>query len=241
MVIRRDNAGGDLASAVPAAAERPEASPAADAATPADRWRQALLDLTTDEQAAAAWRRERYAFAHRLGTALTAAAGTRPALSGSVLYGVWLAWGLLYVGQTGEAQRRLRDLAVGESHHLANTYPPEIWSRVAVIAWSQLPAAAPAIERLSEPVTGLALEHRFQATFHPLANASRRTPAGGWRSVDWAHSHSRGSRAAREIDELFFCVKTAWDAAEAWADGTDHALPEACRVVFPADLLQPTS
>ena len=101
--------------------------------TPADRWRQALLELTADEQAAAGWRRRRYAFAHRLGTALVAGEGTRPAVTGSVLYGVWLPWGLIYVGQTGEAQRRLRDLAVGESHHLANTYPPEIWSRVAVI------------------------------------------------------------------------------------------------------------
>jgi hypothetical protein len=202
------------------------------------RWRQALLDLTSDEQAAAAWRSERYVFAHRLGTALTASVGARPAISGSVLYGVWLAWGLLYVGQTGEAERRLRDLAVGESHHLANTYPPEIWSRVAVIAWPQLPAAASAIERLSEPVTALALEHRLQATLRPLANASRRTPAGGWRSVDWARSGSRGSRAAHDIDELFSDVKRAWDGAEAWADRPNDALPQACRVVFPADLLR---
>lgn len=237
-VIRPDNARDDLASAARGAAERPVATAGANAASPADRWRQALLDLTANEQAAAAWRRERYAFAHCLGSALTAGTGTRPALNGSVLYGVWLAWGLLYIGQTSEVQRRLRDLAVGESHHLANTYPPEIWSRVVVIAWPQLPAAAPAIERLSEPVVGLALEHRLQAMFHPLANASRRTPTGGWRRVDWSGSRSRGSDAAGEIDELFSCVKTAWDAAEAWAGERDDALPDACRVVFLAGLLQ---
>jgi hypothetical protein len=128
-------------------------------------------------------------------------------------------------------------LAVGESHHLGNTFPPEIWSRVVVIEWPRLHAASAAIKRLSEPVVGLALEHRFQALLSPLANASRRTAAGGWRSVDWAGSRSRGSRAAVEIDQLFLSVRAVWDLAEAWdADGGD-GLPEACRVVFPADLL----
>jgi hypothetical protein len=205
--------------------------------TPADRWRQALLELTTDEQAAAEWRRRRYAFAHRLGTALVAGEGERAGITGSVLYGVWLTWGLIYVGQTGEAQRRLRDLAVGESHHLANTYPPEIWSRVAVIEWPRLPAASAAIGLHSEPVAGLALEHRLQSMLHPLANASRRTPEGGWRSVDWVGSRSRGARAAREIDELFALVWAAWQAVERWTATGDELLPAACHVVFPGDLL----
>jgi len=205
--------------------------------TPADRWRQALLELTANKQAAAEWRRRRYAFAHRLGTALTAGEGTDPGITGSVLYGVWLTWGLIYVGQTGEAQRRLRDLAVGESHHLANTYPPEIWSRVAVIEWPRLSAASAAIGLHSEPVAGLALEHRLQSVLHPLANASRRTPEGGWRSVDWAGSRSRGARAAREIDELFASVLAAWQVVERWTAAGDELLPAACHVVFPGDLL----
>jgi hypothetical protein len=205
--------------------------------TPAYRWRQALLELTADEQAAADWRRRRYTFAHRLGTALVAGEGTRPAIAGSVLYGVWLTWGLIYVGQTGEAQRRLRDLAVGESHHLANTYPPEVWSRVAVIEWPQLSAASAAIRLHSEPVVGLALEHRLQLTLRPLANTSRRTPKGGWRSVDWVGSRSRGARAAHEIDELFASVWAAWQAVERWTATGDELLPTACHVVFPGDLL----
>lgn len=126
-----------------------------DASAPADRWRQSLLELTGNETAASDWRRNRYAFAHRLGAALAGGEGTNPGTSGSVLYGIWLNWGLIYVGQTGEAQRRLRDLAVGESHHLANTFPPEIWSRVVVIEWPRLQAASAVIERSSAPVVGL--------------------------------------------------------------------------------------
>jgi hypothetical protein len=127
--------------------------------------------------------RARYAFAHRLGTALTGGGISAFTISGSVVYGVWLNWGLVYVGQTGEAQRRLRDLPVGESHHLANTFRPEIWSRVIVVEWPRLATARAAIERLSEPIVGLALEHRLQASVTPLANASRRKPDGDWTAV----------------------------------------------------------
>lgn len=207
------------------------------ASAAANRWRHALLELTVNEKAASSWRRDRYAFAHRLGATLAGGDATIPRISGFVLYGVWLNWGLVHVGQTGEAQRRLRDLAVGESHHLANTFPPEIWSRVVVIEWPRLQAADAVIERLSEPVVGLALEHRLQASLSPLANASRRTAEGGWRSVDWATSSSRGARASGEIDEFFESVRMVWDLAEAWEPGGRSALPDGCRAVFPADLL----
>jgi hypothetical protein len=60
-------------------------------------------------------------------------------VTGDVLYGVYIAGGgLLYVGQTHDAWRRLRDLPVGESHHLATTVPPETWERVAVVQWPEL-------------------------------------------------------------------------------------------------------
>ncbi len=188
-------------------------SVAADSLAAIDMWRQSLLELTSTEEAAYAWRQHRYAFAHRLGMALVG--GDRSALptSGSVVYGVWLNWGLIYVGQTGEAQRRLRDLPVGESHHLANTFPPEIWSRVIVIEWPQLTTARATIERLSEPIVGLALEHRLQASLTPLANASRRKPDGGWRAVTWSKSQSRAARAAMEIDELYESVMVVWTSA----------------------------
>jgi hypothetical protein len=201
-----------------------------------DRWRQSLLELTSTEEAARAWRRSRYEFAYRLGMEL-AGGGESSAITGSVVYGVWLNWGLIYVGQSGEAQRRLRDLAIGESHHLGNTFPPEIWSRVIVIEWPQLSGAAAAIERLSEPLVGEALEHRLQASLKPLVNASRRKADGGWRMVEWSSSRSRGALAATGIDELFVSVMRAWNlAATCQPDGRD-ALPRACRVVFPASLL----
>jgi hypothetical protein len=208
-----------------------------DSSAPRDRWRQSLLELTSTEEAAHAWRRNRYEFAYRLGMELAGGGGSTSAITGSVVYGVWLNWGLIYVGQSGEAQRRLRDLAIGESHHLGNTFPPEIWSRVIVIEWPQLSGAAAAIERLSEPIVGLALEHRLQASLNPLANASRRMADGGWRIVKWSSSRSRGARAATGIDELFVSVMTAWNLAATCQPDDRDALPRACRVVFPASLL----
>jgi hypothetical protein len=72
---------------------------------------------------------------------------------------------------------------------------------------------------------------------HPLANASRRTPGGGWRSVDWAGSRSLGARAAQEIDELFASVWAAWQVVDRWTPAENALLPPACHVVFPGELL----
>ncbi|MCP2258357.1 hypothetical protein LX15_002051 [Streptoalloteichus tenebrarius] len=155
-------------------------------------------------------------------------------MRGHAVYGVWLDWGLLYVGQTSEAERRLRDLAVGESHHLANTFPPEIWHRVVVVAWPRLPEAGPLVERFGADEVGLGLEHRLQSWLEPLANGSRRRPDGGWREVDWATSRSRGARVGRQIDSLFEAVRRVWrEASEA---GSSTA-SEVYRVVFPGELL----
>ena len=56
-----------------------------------------------------------------------------------IVSGVYLpGTGLCYVGQTQEARRRLRDLPIGESHHLAMTAPPELWTRVIVVQWAEL-------------------------------------------------------------------------------------------------------
>lgn len=90
------------------------------------RWLTSLQELTSSPDEARRWRERRYSFAYRLGQMLVAESETRGAGAGPIIYGVWLSWGLLYVGQTTKASRRLRDLPVGESHHLANTFPPEI-------------------------------------------------------------------------------------------------------------------
>ncbi|MFJ5992230.1 hypothetical protein [Lentzea sp. NPDC092896] len=197
---------------------------------PFDRWWHAMRDVAATEDTARAWREHRYTFAHQLGSALAGG------LTGPAVYGVWLQWGLLYVGQTLEAGRRLKDLAIGESHHLANTFPPEIWHRVAVVAWSQLPHAAAAIDRFGVKAVGEGLEHRLQASLRPLANSARRVPKGGWREVAWERSNSLGARTGPQIDELFVALQEVWDVAGASPDGAD--LPSAARVVFPSRMLR---
>ncbi|MEV4618166.1 hypothetical protein AB0J74_05520 [Asanoa sp. NPDC049573] len=191
-------------------------------------WRASLHRLTDSRDAARSWRKRRYAFAHRLGEALAGPTPDSPAIDGPVVYGIWLRMGLLYVGQTTEAQRRLRDLPVGESHHLANTFPPEIWHKVLVVAWPRLPEAAPLTEALGPKLVGLALEHRLQERPHPLANSERRTPDGGWREVVRTSSTSRGARAAKQVEVLSRAVERVWDEA----DGGGPLSP-ACRLVLP--------
>ncbi|MEV5661107.1 hypothetical protein [Streptomyces flaveolus] len=108
-------------------------------------WQESLRGLTASATALAHWQEQRYRFAHQVRRALLAApfAGAS-AVVGPVLYGIYTAAGLCYIGQTHEAERRLGDLPVGESHHLGNTLPPELWDRVIVLRW---PALLPTIPR----------------------------------------------------------------------------------------------
>jgi hypothetical protein len=199
-------------------------------------WLASLHELTGSSESSRLWRERRYRFAHRLGDALAGATEDRPPITGAALYGIWLSWGLLYVGQTTEAERRLRDLAIGESHHLANTFPPEIWKRIVVIAWPRLPESIDLTERLGVKAVGLALEHHMQTWTSPLANGARRTASGGWRSVDRTRSASVGARAAEEVTPLFGVVRSLWDEAAGWSPGPDP-LPDAVRCVHPNTLL----
>ncbi|AEV74324.1 hypothetical protein MycrhN_3808 [Mycolicibacterium rhodesiae NBB3] len=210
---------------------------AADDRQPAfEQWLRGLNALTASADAARQWRERRYEFAYRLGEKLVGQTATHPAVVGSAVYGIWLRWGLLYVGQTNEASRRLRDLPVGESHHLANTFPPEIWDRVVVIDWPSLTEAEAALAQLDQATIGLAIEHRLQVRVQPLANASRRTKGGGWRDIDRNKSRSRGARAAEAIGELAHEVDRLWDIAAVREPGSEP-LPAAVRSVRPGDLL----
>lgn len=57
----------------------------------------------------------RYLFAHRLGQLLVGTAPDGPLVTDRAVYGIYVrGGGLLYVGQTKDAKRRLRDLPVGE-------------------------------------------------------------------------------------------------------------------------------
>ncbi|WP_433212680.1 hypothetical protein ACQP00_00475 [Dactylosporangium sp. CS-047395] len=196
-------------------------------------WRDSVNRMTASESRARDWRRARYTFAFSLSDALVGAVeGHR--IAGPVLYGVWLNWGLLYIGQTAEGERRLRDLPIGESHHLATTFPPETWERVVVIEWSRLPAAEGLADEI-RGVVGLALEHRLQVAFNPLVNSERRTSRGGWRRVNWDVKRSQGARAAAEVSELYAQVEAVWNAAAAH-QGDPITQSEAHRIVFPARL-----
>lgn len=199
-------------------------------------WLRSLSSLTASERAAEAFRARRTAFAHQLGELLVAGEGNRPAVDGPVVYGVWLSWGLLYVGQTTNAARRLRDLPIGESHHLSNTFPPELWERVVAISWPTLPGASEAMETLGSSTVGLALEYRLLVQANPLVNRSRRTRTGGWRSVEYGRSQSSGAMAANNVGALFNSLWNVWTVA---ADAKDEAdLPaRTVRLVFPRRLL----
>ena len=160
----------------------------AERAQQSEMWLANIRNLSGTQDDARKWREERYSFAHRLGEMLAGATAKRESLTGPVVYGIWLRWGLLYVGQTTDAARRLRDLAIGESHHLATTFPPETWDRVVVISWPQLPQALDALISFDSRTIGLGLEHGLQLATNPLANGARRTADGGWRTINRTES-----------------------------------------------------
>jgi len=136
------------------------------------RWRAALLDSLVSPERVLAWQDRRYRFAHQVGQLLTSPARSDAArVAGHVVYGVYVAGaGLLYVGQTGDAKRRLRDLPVGESHHLAPTTPPEIWNVSSSCSGLACCLECGALrgligEQLGRETRGLALEHLLQVTY----------------------------------------------------------------------------
>jgi hypothetical protein len=206
-------------------------------------WRDALHELTADARSFAEWREHRYAFAYRLGRLLTEAHPPTPAAVGHALYGVYITGtGLCYVGQTKDAKRRLRDLPIGESHHLAVTIPPELWSRVIVVQWPRLLSQIPDHEReraLDDPDTcGMALEHLMQCELHPVINCYARTTDGRYRERPPEQSRSKGANSASRFPKLFEAALESWSALEAVpSDGTAPAgyLPSG-RTVFPTAL-----
>lgn len=211
------------------------------------RWRAAMLDSLASPERVLAWQDRRYRFAHLLGYFLT-----RPAwpddepVTGHVVYGVYVAGaGLLYVGQTGDAKRRLRDLPVGESHHLATTVPPETWERVIVVQWPELLSRGRdseelAAEKLGHQTCGLALEHLLQVTYRPVMMTRRRSGTGEWAARRVDSSRSRGAVNSGWFPGLFKAVRAVWDeladtAGPGEGDPAVHA--DAGRVIFPGLML----
>lgn len=207
-------------------------------------WRSSLVTLLGEASLLARWQERRYQFAHRVGALLTEIHGDSSATVGSVLYGVFASGaGLCYVGQTQEAERRLRDLPVGESHHLANTVPPEVWERVVVIRWPLLLSEAPRseqmeVEAMGSAVCGLALEHALQLATAPPLNSRRRRTSGDWQPRDLARSRSRGAVHSQRIPQLSRLTLAAWNALSVTEapSGTAVVATGVGRVVFPSAL-----
>ena len=137
--------------------------------------------------------------AYRIGTLLTEAHAPAPAAIGPALYGVYLpGTGLCYVGQTQEARRRLRDLPIGESHHLAMTAPPELWTRVIVVQWAELLVRATEREWIIPDMKacGQALEYLLHCHFRPTINCYARTTDGRYRERPPERSKSNAAAGA---------------------------------------------
>ena len=217
----------------------------ADLADPSAAWRRALEELLGDKQRFDSWRKQRYAFAHRVGTLLTEAHPPAPAATGPALYGVYLpGTGLCYVGQTQEARRRLRDLPIGESHHLAMTAPPELWTRVIVVQWAELLVRAAEREWVIPDMKacGQALEYLLHCHFRPTINCYARTTDGRYRERPPERSKSKASVGATAYLDLFKVVLGVWSDLEAVpepASGESRIAGYSPfgRVVFPVALL----
>lgn len=213
-------------------------------------WCASLRELINDASGLAERQERRYRFAHMIGELLTSPNETCPEMTGPVLYGVSLpGTGLCYVGQTQEAERRLRDLPVGESHHLANTVPPELWERVIVVRWPDLLEQAPSADQqaaadLGPSVCGLALEHLLQRTTLPPLNGRQRRRNGEWRPRDHVRSRSRGAVHAPMLPGLWELTWQTWQhlgAVRAGAGDPPAITTRVGRVVFPSRVLEETA
>ena len=222
--------------------------PADVVADPADAsaaWRRALKELLGDKHRFDSWRAQRYAFAHRVGTLLTEAHPPAPAAIGPALYGVYLpGTGLCYVGQTQEARRRLRDLPIGESHHLAMTAPPELWTRVIVVQWAELLVRATDRKWVIPDMKacGQALEYLLHCHFRPTINCYARTTDGRYRERPPERSKSKAAVGATGYSDLFKVVLGIWSDLEAVPEPAPGESRVADyrpfgRVVFPAAAL----
>lgn len=208
-------------------------------------WLQGLRCFTSTPEAARAFQDLRFRFAHSLRSQLTAQHNGTPRIQGPVLYGVYLASiGPLYVGQTAKGERRLGDLPIGESHHLANTFPPEVWERVVVVSWREVLTVSPAIRKAVEQAdhahtsrnVGLGLEYLLQRYTAPLFNARRKTAQGTWQLVDLARSRSKGAVTASHLQPLWPTIQKVWDELASVRPSSVAHVTATGRVVFPSVL-----
>ena len=215
----------------------------ADLADASAAWRRALEELLGDKQRFDSWRKQRYAFAHRVGTLLTEAhppcrdrpgALWRPPPGNRAL--------LRWTNPGGQAK------AAGpsnrESHHLAMTAPPELWTRVIVVQWAELLVRAAEREWVISDIKacGQALEYLLHCHFRPTINCYARTTDGRYRERPPEKSKSKASVGATAYLDLFKVVLGVWSDLEAVpepASGESRVADYSPfgRVVFPVALL----
>lgn len=219
------------------------------------QWLEAIRSMTATASDAESYLDRRLQFTTSIAQKLTDGCGRQDAL----LYGVWLDEHIapIYIGQSTEGRRRLWDLPIGESHHLANSFPPEIWSRVVVVYWEELFATFPAKARgkienavresltaASSNVTGaigLGLEYLMQRAVQPLFNRRKKLRDGSWRNVDWASSSSVGAKAAPSVQSLFAIVLLKWEELAQLPPSADVTQVTGGRVVFPSRISDKSS
>ena len=215
------------------------------------QWLAAIRAMTATREEAATYLDRRLRFTTDVARALSLDV---PGLD-SLVYGVWLEGheSPVYIGQTTAGRRRLWDLPIGESHHLANSFPPEIWDRVAVVYWGQLLNARPElfaeIAAALKPLAGddsaqlnhsvgLGLEFLLQHEVQPLFNSRRKLRDATWRTVEWQNSESLGARTAPHLTSLFAEVIRVWQqlAAVVPEDADIAVALSGGRVVFPTKI-----
>jgi len=174
------------------------------------QWRAVLRELTAGPVTSRAYLDAREAFNVQIAKDLLSVADVARSSPEPALYAVWIGNSNepYYLGQTQRAGRRLWDLPFGESHHLANSFPPQTWSRVVVLCWARMEAALvlPARDAVRrqlgvdgkkvDEVVGLALEHALTVRYRPFFNLLNRRQGGGWVERDLESSGARGARAA---------------------------------------------
>lgn len=198
-------------------------------------WVESCRSLNADEDKARDLRTRRYGFTRSLANHLVK---NLPAYGDDqVIYAVHLTGQHsrpVYLGTSSEGHRRLWDLSIGESHHLSNTYPPEVWSKVQIMHWKQLLSAAghdlgalqesvsksfPEKSRFALKLIGMGIEFRFQQEIRPEINILAKRRQGGFRTVDFAGSQSIHAAIARQwiVGPIFDDLLRSWNDLQAEA------------------------
>ena len=191
-------------------------------------WVQQLKDLNATTQASEQFLSQRSKAATAVAQTISHTLDIDRKQKTPALYAVWIHGHQqpIYVGQTLDVGRRLWDLPIGESHHLANSFPVEIWKAVMVLRWHDLLShhlpqdLEQRLMRLSATVKkplktlGEALEYQLQLHYRPLFNMRKRKRDGSLRTVKPEKSKSAGALTAPHLGEIWTLIHKIWIQCE---------------------------